>query len=250
MKKIIDTTTIDWHINVIKHLGADTNKDIKILDIGCGNGGLIKEYLAQGYAAFGCDVSFEVWPDVASLIDQGIVRLINLRPYHLPFEDNSFDYIYSNHVIEHVAKSTFPSFLSEISRVLKPGGYCFHVFPSKYQLYEGHLFIPFGGFFRPYWWILLWALLGIRKKNQKGQSAVQVAKFNQYCLKNKYNHMTKHKLRKEFLNYFSKVIFCEDVMIRYAPKKYWIKYMTKIFPFIPYLVSAMWNRAVVCVKEK
>jgi predicted SAM-dependent methyltransferase len=39
-----------------------------------------------------------------------------------PFPDNSFDVIYSEHVIEHIHTDKIPFFLSEARRVLKPGG--------------------------------------------------------------------------------------------------------------------------------
>lgn len=39
-----------------------------------------------------------------------------------PFPDNSFDVIYSEHLIEHIVLDKIPHFLQEIYRILKPGG--------------------------------------------------------------------------------------------------------------------------------
>jgi predicted SAM-dependent methyltransferase len=44
-----------------------------------------------------------------------------MRPGHF-FEDNTFDYIFSEHMIEHVDHDGAVAMLRECYRVLKPGG--------------------------------------------------------------------------------------------------------------------------------
>lgn len=51
----------------------------------------------------------------------------------LPFADNSQDFVYSSHVLEHIEH--VPETIREWFRVLKPGGYMFIVVPHAY-LYE------------------------------------------------------------------------------------------------------------------
>lgn len=51
----------------------------------------------------------------------------------LPFADNSQDFVYSSHVLEHIEH--VPETLREWFRVIKPGGYLFTVIPHAY-LYE------------------------------------------------------------------------------------------------------------------
>ena len=52
--------------------------------------------------------------------------------YPLPFADNSFDYIYSSHVLEHLDFQVFQRILTECYRVLKPGGWVRMVVPDLY----------------------------------------------------------------------------------------------------------------------
>ena len=49
------------------------------------------------------------------------VRRVNLLR-RLPFADNSFDVVYSSHVLEHFSRDTAASLLRECHRILKPGG--------------------------------------------------------------------------------------------------------------------------------
>lgn len=41
---------------------------------------------------------------------------------HFPFDDNELDFIYSEHVIEHLSYEGFKNYISESYRCLKPGG--------------------------------------------------------------------------------------------------------------------------------
>lgn len=56
------------------------------------------------------------------------VRLMGCSAENLPFESNSFDMVYSSHVFEHIPDRN--KALSEIYRVLKPGGVHFCVVPT------------------------------------------------------------------------------------------------------------------------
>lgn len=51
---------------------------------------------------------------------------------NLPFEENSFDVIFCNHVLEHVEDDQ--KALSELFRVMKPGGWGIFQVPIRYQL--------------------------------------------------------------------------------------------------------------------
>ena len=87
----------------------------KILDIGCCRGDALRR-LKNNQAKlelYGVDVRDEQ-PD-------GVVfETCNLEKDSLPFDDNTFDFVYSKSVLEHVFNTD--NFVSESLRVLKPGG--------------------------------------------------------------------------------------------------------------------------------
>ncbi len=57
-----------------------------------------------------------------------------------PYADNSFDFITSNQVMEHVMDHEFV--FREIARCLRPGGICINLFPIREVLWEGHAHMP------------------------------------------------------------------------------------------------------------
>ena len=93
-----------------------------ILDLGCGSG----LYVAA-FARAGCDV-VGVEPhaptrEAAAQIGERLgieLRISDGHAEHVPFEDASFDFVYCNQVIEHVADPA--ASFAEVARVLRPGG--------------------------------------------------------------------------------------------------------------------------------
>lgn len=54
----------------------------------------------------------------------------------LPFEDNSIDFIFLEHVLEHVNQIKGYEFLKEVKRILKPNGVIRIVIPSLMDIYK------------------------------------------------------------------------------------------------------------------
>ena len=59
---------------------------------------------------------------------------VKMDIHEIPFEDNTFDVIFCNHVLEHVDDDI--KAMSEIKRVLKPGGWAILQIPFFYPLKE------------------------------------------------------------------------------------------------------------------
>ncbi len=162
--------------------GFNDPSKVKILDFGCGSGEMVRQFQELGYDAYGCDLK-QKWLKNPAVPDARF-KTILMQPYRLPYEDEQFDVVFSSSVLEH-AKNKMQCFW-EIHRVLKPGGYAMHVFPGKWYLpSEPHIYVPLANYFWPTcprWWLVLWALLGVRNGYQTGKSWRHVADLNQrYC---------------------------------------------------------------------
>ena len=104
-----------------KLFNLDHNRDLKILEIGCGPGALAESlhrwYPKAQITAIDRDSIF------ISFARDNIsgARFLEGDATHLPFENDSFDVTISNTVQEHIEPSAF---WGEQRRVLKPGGVC------------------------------------------------------------------------------------------------------------------------------
>ena len=150
MKTSNDLVKVINHLTE-KHLRKDC---LNILDVGCGAGDLVGNFLSQNYNAYGCDVTFKSGSQTNKLIDTNRIKKIiyngnsredvkkNNPLYSYPFADSYFDVLYSRAVVEHVFN--LDEFIQENLRVLKTGGIAIHYFPSKWSIIESHTGILFG----------------------------------------------------------------------------------------------------------
>ena len=120
----------EFHIRgleVSKELASNAwlEKGMKVLDIGCGIGGPCR-LLADEFGCMtrGIDLTEEFIRTaklLSSLVGlQDRTHFIQGDALQLPFEDNSFDIAWTQHVQMNIADKK--KFYSEINRVLKPGG--------------------------------------------------------------------------------------------------------------------------------
>ena len=112
----------------------------RLLDIGAGSG-YIASNLGELVGGEG-----EVW--AVDVNDQRRTndgyRFKAVTGTALPFEDDAFDVVLSNHVIEHVGdRSAQLHHLREVGRVLAPGGVCYLAVPNRWGLVEPHFRLPF-----------------------------------------------------------------------------------------------------------
>ncbi len=229
-------------IGTLNDIGEHCESGQTILDFGCGAGNLVEAFQHAGWNAFGCDLAFKEGPHVDRLSSLGAIRRIDPENYQLPFEDNTFDLVVSDQVFEHV--QNYDSAISEIVRVLKPDGATLHVFPPRYKPIEPHVHVPLATVWQNYPWLLAWALLGIRKENQRGIAAREVARSNYQYLTSSTNYLSKCDIRKAFARQFSKVRFCEEELAQQLADGRYRVFGSIPFGVFPKMVSAFHTRAV------
>jgi SAM-dependent methyltransferase len=156
-----------------------------VLDFGCGAGRLVEAMQRRGVSAYGCDVMSYVAED--NSVPRSRFAQLSFDPYRLPYPDNHFDAVISTSVLEHAQNVN--EVFSEIHRILKPGGWSLHLFPSRWYLpAENHIYVPLANFLWPNvprWWLKLWAHLGVRNEYQRGRSVAEVTDLNaRFCREN------------------------------------------------------------------
>jgi SAM-dependent methyltransferase len=205
----------DTQVQTLEALGFRFRPNYRVLDYGCGDGWLVRDYSSCGVQAYGCDVALPDTPACRELQAQGLIARMTGEPLRVPFPDGMFDLVTSNMVFEHVRD--YDAAFSELGRVLKPGGMMMHVFAARYSLLEQHSFVPLASIVQSYWWLYLWAALGIRNEFQGGCTAVQTARRNHKYLRENTRYPTKRRIRRLARRYFDDVAFREDVYIRFTP---------------------------------
>ena len=102
-----------------------TSPDDRILDIACGNGGILKHLASCGYSRLeGLEISRYA---VERLRSEGLTMHLGSIPV-LPLPDATYDVVIASQVLEHIIRRN--RFASEISRVLRVGGRAFIFVPN------------------------------------------------------------------------------------------------------------------------
>jgi len=110
----------------IKKALDEYGKGARILDVGGGRRSPIVRYLNNEITLIGVDISDEELKLNPYLKEYYVADVTK----ELPFEDNSIDLIISRSLIEHL--ESIEPFMQESHRVLKPGGKCIHLCPSRF----------------------------------------------------------------------------------------------------------------------
>ena len=121
LKTSINPWRVGYANSIIKRLGIDP-KGKAALEVGSGGGILTEEIRKMGFTTTGIDPSEESMETAANHAKaSGLdIRYEKGTGENLPYADHSFDFVFCCDVLEHV--QDLPKVISEISRVLKPGG--------------------------------------------------------------------------------------------------------------------------------
>jgi ubiquinone/menaquinone biosynthesis C-methylase UbiE len=119
-------------------------QNLKILDLGCGNGIASYAFASLGHDVTAVDpdpsidVGLEATKRLSEKIQNGSITVIQAFAECLPFSDAVFDVVYARQALHHF--SDLNSGIAECFRVLKPGGTFFatreHVVDDEKQLQE------------------------------------------------------------------------------------------------------------------
>ena len=108
------------------------SKNMNLLEVGCGYGEFLKCFQEIGLRVRGVDISSNAKKYQAPIP----VKICDLEKQKLPYEESSFDIVYSKSFIEHLEHPE--RFFKEALRVLKPGGLLLTLVPdweSNFKVY-------------------------------------------------------------------------------------------------------------------
>tara|TARA_B100000900_G_scaffold414988_1_gene443315 strand:- start:1303 stop:2031 length:729 start_codon:yes stop_codon:yes gene_type:complete len=170
----------------------ESNAKSIVLDYGCGAGDLVNMLQNRGYDAYGCDIGLRS--------KNTKIKLMNDK-FEIPFENDRFDFIVSNQVVEHV--HDIKIMIKEFKRVLKKDGQILLLFPTFETFIEWHLRMPIVHWFQRFHfvqklllYIFCWLRIGNSKNHSKKGKEYVNDRFN--FLQRYTVYRTRHNLKNLF----------------------------------------------------
>lgn len=102
----------------------------RLLDVGSGKGNHLVAFKRCNYQVAGLDKRREC----IEVLKDFIIKECDIEKERFPYEDNSFDWVFSKSVLEHVFNTD--NMICEIRRVLKPGGRTVLITPAWESQYK------------------------------------------------------------------------------------------------------------------
>jgi SAM-dependent methyltransferase len=117
-----------------------------VVDVGCSTGIMTRRFAAAFHRVIGLDTDHVGVGNGARLAVQAGIAPEHLRfcaadGCRIPLADDSVDAVICNHVYEHVDDQE--GLMTEILRILRPGGLCYFGIGTRHVLIEGHYKLPF-----------------------------------------------------------------------------------------------------------
>lgn len=124
--------------------------DTRVMEIGCGEGGVLKPFAEKGARCLGVDMDpprIELAHEfLKEEISRGQVTFLLKNVYDIDFLEEyggSFDLIVLKDTIEHIPEQDL--FIPYLKKFLKPGGQMFFGFPPWQMPFGGHQQVALGG---------------------------------------------------------------------------------------------------------
>lgn len=119
------------------------DQPIRVLEIGCGEAGVLKAFTDLGHYGFGIELEENrlvlARQFMAEELAAGKIGFLNRDIYDVNPETDigeKFDLVILKDVIEHIPDQE--KFMPQLHKFLKPGGHVFFAFPPWYMPYGGH----------------------------------------------------------------------------------------------------------------
>ena len=116
-----------------------------VLDLGCGRGGKTAFYKSEGArSVIGVDLGHETLKIASELSAKHVagtdIYFLRANALNLPFNDDTFDHIILNDMVEHLFEKDLKQILLEMKRVIKGTGSIIIDFPPYYNRSGSHLY--------------------------------------------------------------------------------------------------------------
>tara|TARA_B100001057_G_scaffold469842_1_gene530565 strand:- start:696 stop:1379 length:684 start_codon:yes stop_codon:yes gene_type:complete len=186
----------------------EIKKKQKVLELGCGRGEFLNEFINNGLDGYGVDI-LDYCKNFFPNLNFKKIDMVNEK---LPYEDNFFDVIYSKSIIEHFY---FPDkIFKEAFRVLKPGGIIITLTPEWQYIYKS--------FYEDFTHRTPFTSISLRDIHEmSGFKEIKVESFKQLPI------IFEKKLFSEIFNFFSfltRIIVPENFRMRNK----WIRFSKEI----------------------
>lgn len=123
-------------MRIVRGILSKVSKNSSIVDIGCGEGLIVKEFYKKGYTIRGIDNSYK-----SKYVERGNITSLLLH-------DNSVNVIICLDVLEHLSFEEQGLAVKEFLRVLKPGGKVILSVPNLAHIASRISFLFFGNLLR------------------------------------------------------------------------------------------------------
>jgi SAM-dependent methyltransferase len=120
------------YFGLLRHHLRET-RPLRILDLGCGNGGFLPGLSEIGGEVFPADISIE---SLGHCSERGFPRGVASDGYALPYANETFDLVCLFDAIEHIPDDH--RVMREVARVLRPDGLCFVSVPAYQFLFANN----------------------------------------------------------------------------------------------------------------
>ena len=120
-------------------------------------------------------------------------------------------------------------------------------FPVACGFIEGHVYVPLASIFRPYWWLLVCAWLGVRKDSQRGWAQQKIARHNYEYLTTQTSYLSRREIIRAVRHHFNTYMFCERDALPYtrlAP----VFPLLRLLPGIGWVLNTFQTRVLLLVK--